>query len=66
MAENKQDPLDVPMDQVITRDGSSDPKGSEPKGDAAETKKIAGSHTGETADPAERFPEEPEEQNDLA
>ena len=71
MAENKQDPLDVPMDRVITRDGGSDQKGSEPKGDAgqagtADTQKIAGSHTQETVDPAERLPEKPEEQNDLA
>ncbi|MCJ2106718.1 hypothetical protein MKK70_15295 [Methylobacterium sp. E-041] len=28
--------------------------------------KIEGSHTEETVDPAERLPEDPEEQNDLA
>jgi len=71
MAENKQDPLDVPMDQVLTRDSGSDPKGSVPKVEtgqtaSAETKKIEGSHTQETVDPAERLPEELEEQNDLA
>lgn len=30
------------------------------------TPKIEGSHTQETIDPAERLPEDPEEQNDLA
>lgn len=65
MAENKQDPLDVPMDHVITKDGGSDPKGSEPKESVAASK-IEGSHTQETVDPAERLPDEPEEQNDLA
>lgn len=48
-APDPQDPLNVPMDQVIT-------KGP----------KIEGSHTQETIDPAERLPENPEEQNDLA
>jgi hypothetical protein len=65
MAENKQDPLDVPMEQVITKDGGSDPKGFEPKENAA-APKIKGSHTQETVDPAEQLPSEPEEQNDLA
>ncbi|MCJ2074063.1 hypothetical protein MKK68_00050 [Methylobacterium sp. E-016] len=32
----------------------------------APTPKIEGSHTKETVDPAERLPEDPEEQNDLA
>lgn len=71
MAENKQDPLDVPMDQVITRNGNRDPEGSAPKGEAgqaatAQTPRIEGSHIQETVDPSERPPEEPEEQNDLA
>lgn len=71
MAQNEQDPLNVPMDQVITKDGGSDPKGSEPKSDSGQagtgsTPKIEGSHTQETVDPAERLPEDPEEQNDLA
>ena len=30
------------------------------------TPKIEGSHTQETIDPAERLPDDPEEQNDLA
>jgi hypothetical protein len=66
MTENKQEPLDVPMDQVITRDGGDDPKESEPKGATTGTRRIEGSHTQETVDPAERLPEEPGEQNDLA
>jgi len=48
-APDTQDPLNVPMDQVITK-----------------TPKIEGSHTQETIDPAERLPDDPEEQNDLA
>lgn len=31
-----------------------------------DTPKIEGSHTQETVDPAERLPEDPDEQNDLA
>lgn len=71
MSENERDPLDVPMDQVITKDGGVSPKGAEPKGDPEQTSgasatRIEGSHTQETVDPAERLPEDPEEQNDLA
>lgn len=71
MTENERDPLDVPMDAVITKDGVGDPRGSESKdksGSAtpANAPRIEGSHTQETVDPAERLPDEPEEQNDLA
>jgi hypothetical protein len=71
MAENKQDPLDVPMDKVITRTNDSAKEGSASKtgpGQAAptDTPRIEGSHTAETVDPAERLPDEPEKQNDLA
>lgn len=70
MTQSTQDPLNVPMDRIITKDGV-DPKGSEPKGEpgsaaTAGTPRIDGSHTQETIDPAERLPDEPEEQNDLA
>lgn len=69
MTENERDPMDVPMDRVITREGVGDPKGSkdEPKaGIPGDAPRIEGSHTQETVDPAERLPDEPEEQNDLA
>jgi hypothetical protein len=64
MAENKQDPLNVPMDKVITRTDVSANKASASKtdsGQAAPTDapRIEGSHTQETIDPAERLPEEP-------
>lgn len=65
MTENKQHPLDVPMDQVITKDGGSHPKGSESKVNTT-TPKIEGSHTQETVDPAERLTDKLEEQNDVA
>jgi hypothetical protein len=67
MPENPQDPLDVPMDRVLTRNGGSSSEGSEPKG-AVNPKEsgIEGRHTQDTVDPAERLPEDPEEQNDLA
>lgn len=49
------------------------PDENKPKADAVHTAgakapapKIEGSHTEETVDPAERLPEDPEEQNDLA
>lgn len=49
------------------------PDEDKPKADAthaaevkASTPEIEGSHTMETVDPAERLPETPEEQNDLA
>ena len=49
------------------------PDKDKPKPDATHTaevkapdSKIEGSHTQETVDPAERLPEDPEEQNDLA
>ena len=63
MAENKQDPLDVPMDKVITRTDVSANKGSASKTDSGkaaptDTPRIEGSHTQETIDPAERLPDE--------
>ncbi|WP_187278860.1 hypothetical protein [Methylobacterium sp. WL12] len=49
------------------------PDKDEPKADSPHTAdvknavpNIEGSHTKETVDPAERLPEDPEEQNDLA
>ncbi|MCJ2008008.1 hypothetical protein [Methylobacterium sp. J-092] len=49
------------------------PDKDEPKADGTQTAevkapapKIEGSHTKETVDPAERLPEDPDEQNDLA
>ena len=49
------------------------PNEDKPKADAAHTAgveapipEIEGSHTEETVDPAERLPDDPEEQNDLA
>lgn len=66
MTENKQDPLDVPMNQVITRNGGDDPKGSQSTEPTSGAPRIEGRHTQETVDPAERLPEDPEEQNDLA
>ena len=63
MAENKQDPLDVPMDKAITRTDVSANKGSASKTDSGkaaptDTPRIKGSHTQETIDPAERLPDE--------
>jgi hypothetical protein len=66
MTENKQEPLDVPMDQVITRDGGDDPKECQSKEPTGGASQVDGSHAQETVDPAERLPEDPEEQNDLA
>jgi hypothetical protein len=71
MAENKQDPLDVPMDKVITRTDNSADEGSSPKAKSGQTAptdapRIEGSHTQETIDPAERLPDESKKQNDLA
>ena len=71
MPENKRDPLDVPMEKVITRTDDSANKGSASKTNAgqpdfADTPRIEGSHTQETVDPAEQLPDEPEKQNDLA
>jgi hypothetical protein len=64
MAEKKQDPLDVPMNKVITKTDDSGNDGSAPKTKsgptaATDTHKIEGSHTQETIDPAERLPDEP-------
>lgn len=66
MIENKQDPLEVPMNRVITRDGGDDPKECQSKEPTGGASRVDGSHAQETVDPAERLPEDPEEQNDLA
>lgn len=71
MPENNQDPLDVPMEKVMTRtEGSSNensvPKPGSEQATITHTPKIEGSHRREPVGPAEVLPEVPEEQNDLA